>query len=52
MLPGWLRKAARVTNFMKSLGPIEWLIDVGGVVVFFVVLCVLVLVLVAFERPM
>ena len=43
LLPGWLRKAVRVTNFVKSLGPIKWVADVGVVVV----LCIIVLVLVA-----
>ena len=39
---------------MKSLGPIEWGFDVGVVVVIvavFVVLCLLVLALVAFDKP-
>ena len=49
-LHGWLRKAIRVTNCLKSLGPIEWVVVVGFVVVF-VCWCLLVLVLVAFERP-
>ena len=49
MLPGCLQKAIRVTNFMKSLWPIEWVVDVDvGVVVGF---CILVLALVAYERP-
>ena len=34
--------------FMKSLGPIEWVVDVGVAV--FVILCVLVLVLVPSEK--
>ena len=38
-----------MTNFMKSLGPSEWVVDVGVVVVF-VFLCLLVLVLDAFKR--
>ena len=49
LLPGWLRKTIRVTNFMKSLGPIEWVVSPGVVV--FVFLGLLVLVLVVFERP-
>ena len=54
MLLGWLRKAIQITNFMKSFGPLEWVVDVGvAAVVFvvFVVLCLLSLVLVAYERP-
>ena len=51
MLPGWLRKAIRVTNFMTSLGPIEWVVDVGvAVVVDLRLLCILVRVLVALEK--
>ncbi len=46
LLPGWLRKAIQVTNCVKSVGPIEWVVDVCVVVVF-----VFVLVLVAFEGP-
>ena len=49
MLPGWLRKAVRVISFLKSLGPIKWVVDVVGVVVCCVYL--LLLVRVAFERP-
>ena len=52
LLPGWLFEALQVTKFMKSLGPIEWGVDVVVVVVVvFVVLRLLVLVLVAFGRP-
>ena len=54
LLPGLFFEAIRVTNFMKSLGPCEWVVDVGAVVVVVLVvvfLCLLVLVLVAFERP-
>ena len=35
MLPGWLQKAIRVTNFMKSFGPIEWVVGLVVVVVLF-----------------
>ena len=50
-LPGWPRTTIWVTNFMKSLGHIEWVVDVGVAVGAAVVLCLLVIVLVALARP-
>ena len=49
LLPGWFRKAIRVTNFVKSFGPIKWVIVVDFIVIFLLLL--LVLVFVASERP-
>ena len=49
LLPGWLQKAARVTNFVKSLGPIKWVFVVEFIVI--LLLFLLVLALVAFDRP-
>ena len=44
LLPGRLFEAVRVTNVVKSLGPIEW-------VVISTIVVLIVIVLVAFEMP-